>query len=235
MLFNFGQRAIRLSSLSSHTNNHRVDSVPLLCLRVAATGIGHYTPSCITIKSLQRSFATKPVSRPKAHTGRTTSSPRKAKVTTKSKSIETSSDNVIQKKAKPTAQATAKSTRKPKSKPKPKTKAKAKAKTKAKPRKLRVSKKPQTEEEKAAAVERARRLKIRLLKKVALKQPVTTFKTGWGALVTEMLRGDTSIPLGSRMKEAAQRYKSLTPEEREVSPCFQTDTEESLIYRYIAL
>ena len=215
MLSGFGRTAVRLLPNSSH----RVGSAPLLCPRVSAILIGSsptYIPPCI---SLQRKFATKPVSRPKAHTGRTASSPRKAKPATKPRSTKPTSDDATQEEVKPKSKAGLK----PKSKLKSQPKTKTKTKTKAKPRKTRVAKKPQTEEQKTAAAEKAKRVQIRLLRKAALKPPTLPPATGWQVLNAELLKSGKGT-----MKDSAETYKNLTPEEREVGRRFQSNAEDSL-------
>ncbi|KAI4164054.1 MAG: hypothetical protein LQ342_002289 [Letrouitia transgressa] len=156
------------------------------------------TPSTI------RTYATKPVSRPKAHTGRTASASRK-KTATGSK-------------AKPAKRATRKATsKKGKSKAKPRTRARStnartKAKTKAKPKPKR---KVLTDEQKAALKKRKEATQLKLLKTTALKPPKALPGTAWSVYLAESVKSNKG-PIGTRAKEASSKYKGLAPGQREV-------------------
>ena len=150
-----------------------------------------------------RGYATKPVSRPKAHTGRTTSAARKAPTTSKTKAAKKPATKTKTPKAKPTATSKAK----PRIKAKPKRAKKAKA--KPKPKKKKVL----TEAQKKAAA-------IKELKIAALKSPDGTPSTAWMVYSQERLRNNqTNGParLGSSMTEASAGFKNLSPEQLEVS------------------
>lgn len=152
-----------------------------------------------SVLSQCRSYATKTVTatvktpgKPKAHTGRTTTTKRKTTSTTK----------------KPAAKK-AKSTTKPKSKPK--IRAKAKPKPKAKPRKREL-----TEKQKAAKAKTLASQKHKTLCATALlTAPKSLPNTAWQVLITGSTRGNANAKLGSAAKEASAQYKNLTPEERE--------------------
>ncbi|KAL6717837.1 hypothetical protein ACLMJK_003922 [Lecanora helva] len=146
-----------------------------------------------------RTYATKPVSRPKAHTGRTTAKPRKAPTTSKTKAAK----KPAAKKTSPKAKPKAKSTAKPRSKPK----RKAAKKTKAKPKPKR---KVLTEAEKNART-------IRDLKATALKPPTGVPGSAWQVLLTEKQRDKQSPERGfnERVKSASAEFKGLSPERLE--------------------
>jgi hypothetical protein len=128
----------------------------------------------------------------KALTGRTTSTKRKIASTTKKPAAT---------KAKPAT----------KPKPKPKTRAKAKPKLKAKPRKRILTEKQKIAKAKTAAFQKHRTLRTTAL----LTAPKALPYTAWQVLVTDATRGKTGVSVSSSTKEAATKYKSLTPEERE--------------------
>ena len=214
MLSVFGRTAVRSYPHSSQAFSYRVESVSLLCLRVSAAITGPSITHNSSCMSLQRNYATKPVSRPKAHTGRTTRSPRNANSTTKSESTRASSDDTVLEKTKPKIKANVKSKSRPKTKAKPRTKAKAKA--KSRPKKTRVAKKPQTEEQKVAAAQKAKRKKILILKKDALRPPTRPASSAWQAILNEKLSSKRGASLIDLVKEASREYKNLTPEGREV-------------------
>ena len=155
-----------------------------------------------------RSYATRPASRPKAHTGRTTSSPRvkKPKATEKAGEIQTTA-KVTKPKA-PTKTKTASKT-----KAATKVKAKPKAKSRTKPKAKVRAKKPVTEEQKAAAALKKQSAHVRELKKLALSPPKLKPNSAWLVLTSEMAKERKRIAA----KEAAEKYKSLVPEEKEVS------------------
>lgn len=154
----------------------------------------------------RRFFATKPASRPKAHTGRTTSKPRKkATTTTKPAASKTTSTSKAKAKPKPGKKPEARTAAKAKAKTKPK------AKSKAKP-KVRV-KKPSTAEEVAKATAKKERARIQELKQKTLTVPKELPRTAYAVVLTEIAKASHSL-CG---KEAAAKYKSLTPEELEVT------------------
>ena len=156
---------------------------------------------------LHRSYAQRAVSRPKAHTGRTTTAARKAPTTSKTKAAKKPAPRATTPKAVPKAKSKAK----PRIKPKPKP-AKKKAKAKPKP-KVKKPKKVLTEKENTA-------LTIKRLKITALKPPSGGTVNAWTMFIGERVKAASSP--GSRTdiarvaKEASAEYKQLTPERVEV-------------------
>lgn len=160
--------------------------------------IPEFAPKDSSITSiLRRSYATKPVSRPKAHTGRTTTAAKKAPTTSKTKAAK----KPAVKKTSPKAKPTAKSKAKPRIKPKPK--AGKKPKPKPKPKKVL------TEAQKKAAT-------IKELKVTALTTPHSRPFTAWTVLAAESQGASTTGSLTSKMKEASAKFKNLSPEQLEV-------------------
>lgn len=147
----------------------------------------------------RRSLTTQHASRPKAHTGRTTSTPRKKKAPASVGDGETTEP-------KPEAKAKAKGTAEAKAKPK--TKAKAKAKPKAK--------RAVTEEAKAIAAERKQVKHLRELKRTALRAPKKLPESVYSLVATELAREAKGIAGAA----ASTKYKSLSPHEMEVSTHF---------------
>ena len=182
----------------------RVESTQSSIERVSASYLTstrpHFSPTgngVIPIAlAIRRHNATKAVSRPKAHTGRTTTSPRKAKTTsttgTTTSKNDTGTEEVVVEKAKPKA----------------KPKAKSKAKRKAKPKPKRKPKKKLTEEQKG-------KLEIKRLKEIALINPKELPATAFMVLSQEHLK-DSKKPLGGQVREAAAEYRDLSVELREV-------------------
>ncbi|KAI9878992.1 MAG: hypothetical protein M1830_009921 [Pleopsidium flavum] len=160
----------------------------------------------IIISIGRRSYATKPASRPKAHTGRTTTKPRKKAATT-AKSAATKEPAAV--KAKPTPKVTAKAI--PKSKPKPKPKSKSKVKAKAKPPPTRRLKKAPTPEQATKAALQKERAHVRELKNIALTKPKLLPATAYLVLCSEVSKAGH----GALGKETAAKYKELTPEQLE--------------------
>ena len=147
-----------------------------------------------------RTYADKPVSRPKAHTGRTTTTGRKAPTTSKTKAAKKPASKTDAAKAKPKAKSRAKP--RIKSKPKPAKKAKAKPKRKV-----------LTEAQKDAAA-------IKRLKVAALQPLHGVPSTAWTVFLAEASKGSTGVKgsnnLGSRAKQASAEYKNLSPDRLEV-------------------
>ena len=143
----------------------------------------------------RRSYADRPVGRPKAHTGRTTAARKKAPTTSKTQAAK-----------KPAAK---KST--PKARPKATQKAKPKAKPKPKPAKPRTKRKLTEAEQKAAT--------IKTLKAQALAPPHGVPSSAWSVFLAEHVRAaprETRSELGPISKEASAAYKNLEPERLEV-------------------
>lgn len=164
--------------------------------------------------ALSRAYAQRAVSRPKAHTGRTTTAARRAPTTSKT----TAAKKPAPKKTTPKAVPKAKSKAKPRIKAKPKPAKKKKAKPKAKP-KAKKPKKVLTEAQKKA-------LTLKKLKVIALKPPSGVAPTAWGVFFSEKLKAISGIAvqrnLGGISKEASAEYKQLTPERVEVCPVINT-------------
>lgn len=156
--------------------------------------------SVISKLGTARGYATRPASRPKAHTGRTPSSPRVKKA--KDASAETD--------IKVTVKAV-----KPKAKPKKKTakpKAKPKAKSKAKPKVKVRAKTAQTDEQRAASKLKEQRAHIRELKKIALKPPPGKPSSTWQLICDEIAKKIHALPGVA----ASAKLKNLSTEEHEV-------------------
>lgn len=220
MIVNSGRTIVRRLAWSGPpSSTDRVARLSHNPLRVLINShIGYTLPTGQTwsfngsiISQGRRSLATKPASRPKAHTGRTTSKPRKKATTTTKTTAETASKTPSAAKEK----AKAKPKAKPKTKPKARTTAKAKPKTRAKSKakpKVRV-KKPRTAEQVAKANAKKERARITELKKKALTVPKALPRTAYSVVHTEVARANH----GLAPKEAAAKYKALTPEELEVT------------------
>lgn len=202
----------RLHPAATCTLKHRVESIaiPALCRRVSAP---YSTEASVTssqpvqidiaIPSPQRARKSKPVSRPKAHTGRTTSSPRKKKPKAVTEIAEGSSEPTANKIAKPRAKSSPKS--------------KAAKKPKAKPAPKRKEKKPLTEGQKSAATTKAKRTHIQELKKIVLTPPKKLPATAYQVIQAEVAKeGKTTVPIIART--SSEKYKNLIPEELEVIP-----------------
>ena len=149
----------------------------------------------ILIPIFRRAYASKPVSRPKAHTGRTTTAARKAPTTSKTKAAKKPAPRTKAAKARPKA--------KPKAKPKVAKKPTAKPKGR-KPRAL-------SESQKKAAI-------IRSLKATALVPPKALPATAWTVFASDAVK-DSGATIGNResMAKLSQEFKQFTPERLEVS------------------
>ncbi|KAL8812396.1 MAG: hypothetical protein Q9223_007304 [Gallowayella weberi] len=161
---------------------------------------------------LYRSYATDAVSRPKAHTGRTASAPRKkastAKATTTNPAAATTDSGAKKTKAKA----------KPKSKPKAKPRTRAKS-TKARKKTAKAKAKPAKKKKKAVvSPEEKERIKIRQLKAKALTIPRKTPSSAFQVLLAEQAKKMKVRPGQgpSPAKESSKLYRSFTPEEREI-------------------
>ena len=151
--------------------------------------------SALVIPIFRRAYADKPVSRPKAHTGRTTTAARKAPTTSKTKAAKKPAPRTKAAKARPKA--------KPKTKPRPKTAKRPKAKPKRKPKAL-------TEAQKEAAT-------IRRLKAAALTPPKNLPATAWTVFAGDSVKnGGGSIGNRESMAKMSQEFKEFTPERLEV-------------------
>ena len=212
-----GRSIFRLSTATC--GNHAVDVRYLALQRVSAIFAAHATSSR-PISSQQTSSSlsyrhyatttTKAVARPKAHTGRTTSTakrPAAKKLAAKKPATST---------VKKTTTTTVKNTpAKPKAKSSTKKKAKPKKRAKAKkPVKRNVKRKPK----KVLTEKEAKNKTIRELKAKALKLPKQLPASAWLAFWLDYLKenekGGEGVAVTS--KEAGLKFKNIIPEEREV-------------------
>ncbi|KAI4248096.1 MAG: hypothetical protein L6R40_001185 [Gallowayella cf. fulva] len=201
-------------------NASRVASLPIRCL-----GSHGSVSTCIsnaeTLLSY-RSYATDAVSRPKAHTGRTTSAPRKKASTAKltaSKAAAAPQDPAAEKtKAKGRPKAKSKSTSKPKSKSKPRTRAKStKARKKPAKKPAKAKAKP-AKKKKAVSPEKKNRIEIKELKAKALTPPKRTAVSAFSVLLAEKqkeLRQAVSKEGISVATQCSTIFRSFSPEQRE--------------------
>ena len=223
MIFHGGRSVVRLPQLNlQHLRNcrtalssSRFERVPALYNVSQSQRFSDLFPKCtLSTPSLRRTYAQRAVSRPKAHTGRTTTAARKAPTTSKTKAAK----KPAPKKTTPKAVPKAKSKAKPriKAKPKPAKKKRAKAKAKPKP-KAKKPRKVLTEAQKSAS-------KTKQLKDTALKIPHKAPATKWQVLLQEKLTAADSTVVNGKfgvlVKEASAEYKQLTPEQVEVFLAF---------------
>ncbi|KAL8932948.1 MAG: hypothetical protein Q9216_006599 [Gyalolechia sp. 2 TL-2023] len=157
-----------------------------------------------------RPYATNAVSRPKAHTGRTTSRPRKKAPATKApaaKSAAAAKKPAAKKPAGTKAKSKAKSKAKPKSKPR----------TKAKSTQAR--KKPAKAKKPILTTEQQARRDIKALKIKALTPPKQLPASAFSVLMGERAKQDRQKlgqgAIGSTAKDCSRIYKSFAPEDRE--------------------
>ncbi|KAL8635862.1 MAG: hypothetical protein Q9228_006686 [Teloschistes exilis] len=158
-----------------------------------------------------RTYATTAVSRPKAHTGRTASAPRKKAPAAKATTSDTTSA------AKKPAAKKSKATSKPKSKSKSTAKGQGRAGTKAKSAKARKQPKAKAAPKKTKKVqtpEEKERLAIKALKAEVLEPPKQLPTTAYTVLVQETTKAKPGNAT-SLSKEISTRYHALSPEERE--------------------
>ena len=163
-----------------------------------------------------RCYATdRPVSRPKAHTGRTTST-RKPKPAIAPETATTKAPRkTTATKKKPVAKKTGLG--KPKSKAKTKTKRKTKTKAKAKPKPKKKVKKVLTEEQAVKVAANKKRSDLKALKEIALTPPKLKPFTAYQVVFAEDNQKRT-VPVSRNAGLATgDGYKSLSPERREVS------------------
>lgn len=216
-----GQIARNVSRSSLHgVVTGRNDSIPARAGRVSGILLGRrgVAPSIFSTPISCRNYADRPISRPKAHTGRTTTSPTR-KVTVKSTGA-TGPKKVIKAKSKATIKAKAKPKAKPKAKTKTRPKVKSKAKPKAKPKK-KISKsqirgRPRLTEKQLEA-RKATNTRLRIVKlkaKALLTRPKILPASAFAVILVEECKGNSSIQQGAR--NASVRYKAITPEQLEV-------------------
>ncbi|CAL8583353.1 hypothetical protein XPA_008977 [Xanthoria parietina] len=159
---------------------------------------------------LCRSYAKDAVSRPKAHTGRTATAPRKKASTARSTAPATGVESGVV-----TGNSVAKKTKsKAKSKPKPKPRTKAKS-TKARKKSPKTKATP-AKKKKALKPEEKERLLVKELKAKALSPPKRLATSAFTVLFVEKQRElRTSESAASISKECSKIYRSFTPEQRE--------------------
>ena len=200
----------------------RNDPIPARAGRVSGRLLGHrgVAPSIFLTPTSYRNYTDRPISRPKAHTGRTTTSPRR-KATVKSTGAIVPNKTKAESKAKLAPKAKTKARAKPKAKRKAKPKAKSKAKPKAKLKKQTSSSKirgrpPLTEKQIQSRKATNARLRIAELKaKALLSRPKYLPDTAFQVILREECNGNSSILQGA--KQASDRYKAITPAQLEVT------------------
>lgn len=208
-LVSFGGHCQKLSP----SNLERVAGSIGIVLARPRAGNG-WTGACV-MPLCRRTYANKPVSRPKAHTGRTRSAPKKNAATrTKTNAAAQST----RKKAPLVGQAKRKSSTAVKSRPKAppkKKKPRAKPKAKRRPRKLSEEGKLRLAKQKEAAG-------VKQLKERALSPP-SRRSTAWVVFLTEQITilresGDLGggSGIGSVTKEISLKYRALSPAQLEV-------------------
>lgn len=224
-----GTRALaRLSHLSSQCLDKRV-SLAWNIARVSAQqppSLGGHGAICTSRPAFNTSlpyrlYATNAVSRPKAHTGRTTSAPRKkAPSTTKAPTAGTQGRPQKPAAEKATAKTPkaktpkAKTTKaKPKTKSKPRTRAKS---TKARKKPAKAKKRQLTPRQVEKKAKQKDRQALKLLKETALTPPKKLPTTAFVVLMVERSQQPGAGGGPSYFKESSRMYKSFSPEEREV-------------------
>lgn len=225
MIFRGSRAFSRLSQLTFPSiENHRIAPFPWSgskrVLAFYSTSLVRNDSDCrhgssVIASIARRAYATaKPVSRPKAHTGRTTTSPRKKAVP---KIAAAKKPAVAKPKA---AKKSTKSKPKPKPKPKPKVKPKAKPKKlKAKPKaKPKAKRKVLTDVQKTKLVAAKEKLTVKKLKELALTPPHGPARsTAWLIVHDEAIKErDPASGIQLATKAASTKYKNLTPEQLEV-------------------
>ncbi|KAL8826471.1 MAG: hypothetical protein Q9170_007387 [Blastenia crenularia] len=188
----------------------RVPSVRQLC-SVSHESHGSVR-STLTTPLSHRLYATAAVSRPKAHTGRTTSAPRKKASTAKAPTASSAgaAKKPAAKKAGTKKPAAEKTKSKAKAKSKPRTRAKS---TKARKKPVKAKKRALTPEQKEKLVEQKKKLAIKNLKAKALTVPKKLPFTAFSVLLAEKTKGGVNVTTVAT--DVSATYKSFKPEERE--------------------
>ena len=210
---------LKAQSYSSHRTFSHISRVPALYNVLSSLGNTRNAFNILIATSTQhRTYADRPVSRPKAHTGRLPAS-KKSPTTSTTKAAKTPAKKKTTPKKIPSATAgtaTKKKAAKPRIKAKPK-KAKAKRKARAKPKK-----KPLTKEQKAEAktkkAAKAKKTKVSDLKKKALVLPSRAEESAWNVFHTEQAKGKKVGQEGflDLNKNISAAWKSIEPEQLEV-------------------
>ncbi|KAL8687322.1 MAG: hypothetical protein Q9218_006469 [Villophora microphyllina] len=212
----------RLSSLSSRCLDKRsiasllaFNIARVSCLQRSSSGThqvnSKFTPTTTSLAF--RTYATDAVSRPKAHTGRTT--------TKKAPAAKATTSDAAPATKKPAAKKT-KTATKSKSTSKSTSKAKAKSRTKAKSTKARKkpSKKTKTKaapkkKKKVQTPEEKTRLAIKALKVKALSPPKKLPYTAFQLVMSEVQKAAKTAVVGEGARDASAKYRAFSPEERE--------------------
>ncbi|MCJ1394828.1 hypothetical protein MMC18_007708 [Xylographa bjoerkii] len=221
-IYRAGSTVVRSYSISCYTATIRVSHLLSGLQRVSVahntlcnslSSPSHFRPYSVSHIAGKRTFATRPASRPKAHTGRTTTSPRvrKPKATTTTTTTTTTAAGKVEEGAsQPTKIKSQGAKGKAKVPAKPRSKPKAKAKT-VKPKPTAKVKKPLTVERVAAKAAQEKRKQLRELKILALSPPKGPPTTPFLIINTELSKEKHTVA----GKEAAEKYKNLIPEELE--------------------
>ncbi|KAL8645099.1 MAG: hypothetical protein Q9210_006894 [Variospora velana] len=215
----------RLSHFSSQCLDKRVSlalnvtrvSTPIQSRLAKYDGLGTSTPT-FSSSLPYRPYATNAVSRPKAHTGRTTSAPRKKAATAKA----TTSDAAATTKKPPTKKPAAKKSaaKKPKTSPKKTSKPRTRAKsTKARKKPTKAKKRPLTPKQKEEQTKQKGRHTLKDLKEKALTIPKQLPASAYSVLLSQQMKernaGDKQDPVKVIAKDCSTIYRSLSPEQRE--------------------
>lgn len=169
-----------------------------------------------------RPYATNAVSRPKAHTGRTTSAPRKKAETAKATTSDAAATTKKPATKKPAAKKSA--AKKPKTSPKKKSKPRTRAKsTKARKKPTKAKKRRLTPKQKEEQAKQKGRQTLKDLKEKALTIPKKLPATAYSVLLSEQMKarraGGKRDPTRVITKDCGTMYHSLSPEQREVRLC----------------
>ena len=221
-------KALRLGNRRPLLTTSNLERVPFLYnLFASGNDAQNVWDSYVSTSVSHRTYATRPVSRPKAHTGRTTASSRKVPTTSATKAAK----KPAPKKTSPKTAPKAKSKAKPKTKPKPKPKKTAKAKPKSKKKR-----KVPTEKQKLLKDKAEKAGKLKKLKEAALSPPTSTPASAWAVLLQEVqqsMKGDTTATVTSASKDASAKFKVLEPERLEA--CQSASTVETFANHTAAL
>ena len=186
MSFHVRRNALRSISALSSLTRLQLSLVHRLSAFSSTSDSAHLSG---TLSDTKRTYATRHASRPKAHTGRTTSPTRTRKAATALPSTSTSS--------------TEKSDAKPKS-------------SKTKKVQAKSGRKPKRELSENGKIRAEKRKKTELrqeLKKIALSPPKKLPESVWSIVMQELVPGAKGLVT----KEASSKYKSLSTAELEVS------------------
>lgn len=211
---------LSFTCLTIHRNNLPPSSVQRVSsLLITHCGITPRNHNVYISPTCWRTYTDNPVSRPKAHTGRTSGKPKKPAKPPSTK--EPKKTGASQAKRRPKSESRTKSSSKTKTTRR--AKAKAKPKRKSKPRSR--TKKVLTDDQKARL---ARRIEIQKhktevqkrkeLKTTMLKPPKPLPASAWTVFVIEYFEkaAGTKVELGAMMRNAGSEFRQLTPERLEV-------------------